>query len=266
MPLGSLVSGFIGAGGAAEAGNAAGNAGWTTFQNGLNAAGSAKAIESPYLMGGYAGTNALLQALGIGQLGGINEDGGVNSTAYGQTSLDKSVSPSEAGANGLANFRASPGYQFRLGEGINALDRSASAKGMNLSGEQARAISDYGQNTASSEWNNYINQLAGLAGIGQNAAASTNNAATSAYNNGNDSLMKGLMGQAADYSNSANALASGIGNAINSLGSLATFGLGGGFGGIGGGQVGGYTLASAPPGGYGGYPGYAQTLPGFGGQ
>ena len=263
MPLGSLVSGLIGAGGAAAAGNAAGQAGWTAQQNGLNAAGSAKAIESPYLTGGYAGTNALLSALGLGHLNPMNTDGGVNSTAYGETSLNTSDVAGDR-ANALANFQASPGYDFRLQQGVNALDRSAASKGMLLSGAQGKAVTDYGQNTASQEWGNYINQLMGLSGQGASAAGATNKAATDAYNNGNNNLMTGLMGQASSYSNAANALANGITGATNSLGSLASFGLSGGFGGLGGGgQAGGYTLGSAPAGGYGGYAGYANSLPGF---
>lgn len=262
MPIGGLVQGLIGAGGASAAGNAAGNAGWTAYNNAITQKTSNEAIGAPYTMGGWAGQNALLQALGLGHLTPMNMELGTES--YGNTRLDQSNQAQDRAA-GLANFQASPGYNFRLQQGVNALDRSAASRGMLLSGAQNKAISDYGQNTASQEWGNYINQLAGLAGQGASTAGQEMGANTSAINAGNNALMTGLMGQASSYSNSANALANGIGSTINSLGSLASFGLGGGFGGLGGGQVGGYSTLSpsATMNAYASMPS-SWTMPGFG--
>lgn len=47
-----------------------------------------------------------------------------------------------------------PSYQFRLNQGINALDKSAASKGMLLSGAQQKAINNYAQDTASQEYSN----------------------------------------------------------------------------------------------------------------
>lgn len=74
-----------------------------------------------------------------------------------------------------------PGYGFRLKEGINALDRSAAARGSLRGGNQMRGITEFGQNLASQEYGNaynrYIgeqatrrNALAGLVGQGQTTA------------------------------------------------------------------------------------------------
>jgi hypothetical protein len=92
-----------------------------------------------------------------------------------------------------ANFKftADPGYQFRLQEGVNALDASASARGRLRSGAQDRAVTRYGQNMASDEfsraWNRNLatkttnfNQLASLANVGQ-IANSANQAAGSQF-------------------------------------------------------------------------------------
>ena len=39
------------------------------------------------------------------------------------------------------NFQTSPGYQFQLSEGINALDRSAASRGRLVSGAHDKAVS-----------------------------------------------------------------------------------------------------------------------------
>lgn len=95
----------------------------------------------------------------------------------------------EAGVNALArmqgmteqgftmgDFQADPGYQFRMEEGVKALDRSASSKGMLLSGAQLKGLTRYGQGMGAQEygaaygrWGDAYNRLAGLAGVGQTA-------------------------------------------------------------------------------------------------
>lgn len=58
------------------------------------------------------------------------------------------------------DLKADPSYQFRLNEGINALDKSASAKGMLLSGAQQKAVQNYGQDLASQQYQQaYANAL-----------------------------------------------------------------------------------------------------------
>lgn len=47
-----------------------------------------------------------------------------------------------------------PGYQFRVSEGMKALERSAAAKGTLISGGQFKAAQQYGQNLASQEYQN----------------------------------------------------------------------------------------------------------------
>lgn len=82
----------------------------------------------------------------------------------------------EAGKVGLSrlldpatNFTTSPGYDFRLREGMRLIDNNASARGMVGSGSRLRALMDYGQGKASEEYGNWWNQNSGLAGIGQTA-------------------------------------------------------------------------------------------------
>lgn len=56
------------------------------------------------------------------------------------------------------NFQADPSYQFRLGEGMKALQRSAAARGTLLTGGTARALENYGQGAASQEYQNAYNR------------------------------------------------------------------------------------------------------------
>ena len=60
-----------------------------------------------------------------------------------------------------------PGYQFRLQQGLNAVNSSASARGNANSGATMKALTQYGQNFASNEYQNAYNRLANLAGLGQ---------------------------------------------------------------------------------------------------
>jgi hypothetical protein len=55
---------------------------------------------------------------------------------------------------GMAQFQADPGYNFRMAEGIKALERSAAARGLLQSGGTLKGIQQYGQNLASSEYEN----------------------------------------------------------------------------------------------------------------
>lgn len=75
-----------------------------------------------------------------------------------------------------------PGYQFRMDQGVEALDKSAAARGRLLSGAQQKGVTDYAQNMASQEYANAYareanqkarkyNMLSSLSGQGQSSAA-----------------------------------------------------------------------------------------------
>ncbi len=82
----------------------------------------------------------------------------------------------ERSANALNSFQTSPGFDFRLQGGVDALDRSASARGKRQSGPQLKALESFGQDFASNEFNNYLSSLFGVAGSGQEAVTSGVNA------------------------------------------------------------------------------------------
>lgn len=131
---------------------------------------------------------------------------------------------------GMSDFEADPGYQFRMSEGIKALDRSASARGKLFSGEQGKALTRFAQGTASDEYtnaynrfnqnqSNIYNRLAGLSGTGQTAGAQVASLGANATSNMNDLLTGAASANAAGNVGAANAWSSGlggVGNAVNS--------------------------------------------------
>jgi len=116
------------------------------------AQGRALKYQKPYEAGGRTGFNAL-----TGLLTGQQADAKGNLTTLNEQDR--------------ANlFQKSPGYQFRLESAQNALQASQAARGGLFSGGAMKEMNKYTQGIASDEYGNYINQLSGLAGMGQNAA------------------------------------------------------------------------------------------------
>lgn len=68
------------------------------------------------------------------------------------------------------NFRNTPGYDFVRNQGIKALDASAARKGSLVSGNQYKALTDYGSDLADTTFQQYVNNLKGQADQGISAA------------------------------------------------------------------------------------------------
>lgn len=142
-----------------------------------------------------------------------------NSQAAVQAPAQTGMPTSTPGTPNLNAFTASPGYEFRRSEGLRGLENSAAARGGAFSGNALRALTEFNSGLASQEFGNYVNQLAGIAGVGQTA---TNQ--VSAYGQ-NAANMQGQNALAA-----GNARASGIenqgniyGQAINGLAGIAGY-------------------------------------------
>lgn len=160
------------------------------------------------------------------------------------------LSGQDASNNFLKNFRAGPGYQFQMGQGVKALDRSASARGGLYSGAAAKSLTTYGQGLANQEFGGNLDRLQGLVSGGQNAATNIGNILSSfAGQRSNailgtgqaragvrsgglqailDALYQGGAAQAGGVINSANAKSAGWGNLLGLLGGIGKFALSGG--------------------------------------
>lgn len=106
-------------------------------------------------------------------------------------------------------FEATPGYQFRLDEGQKALERNASARGVRLSAEQMKDAMRYGEGLAASEYGDYYNRLAALAGTGQTAVNSGNAAGANAANQIQSATMTGAANRGNAYMAGGDAQAAG---------------------------------------------------------
>lgn len=131
---------------------------------------------------------------------------------------------------GMEQFQADPGYQFRMAEGMKALERSAAARGLLQSGGTLKGAQEYGQNLASAEYQNafgrYLTQREArldpyryLTGMGQAAAAGqAANIGSSGAALADIAMQRGNV-QAAGTMGTINALAGGIGQVGQAVGS-----------------------------------------------
>jgi hypothetical protein len=174
-------------------------------------------LQQPAIDAGNTARNRLMQLLGLSTGGD------------GNGSLMKDFS--------AADFTADPGYQFRLDQGQQALERNAAARGGLLSGAALKDANNYAQGQASQEWQaaydrfksnqaSKANPLLSLAGSGQVASGALSSAATGAANSGTAALGEygstvgnNLAGagnaRASGYVGTANAISNGLGQAYN---------------------------------------------------
>lgn len=131
----------------------------------------------------------------------------------------------DAQREAMANFQQDPGYQAQFNSGINALDRSATARGGLYSGAAMKGVNEFGQQFQRQAFNDRINALGGYAGQGQQAAgAAAGLASNTGSQLGNMAFGFGQQ-QAANRINYANGMANaaniGPQNALNLAGSVA---------------------------------------------
>lgn len=140
--------------------------------------------------------------------------------------LNKLITASDYTPFGMDQFQADPGYAFRLAEGQKAVERSASARGMQLSGSTLKGLTNYAQGAASQEYQNafnryqaersaLLNPLQTLAGIGQSATSQVGAAGQNYANTASDLTTSGAAARASGYVGGANAINQAIGGASN---------------------------------------------------
>lgn len=172
-------------------------------------------LQKPFRESGLRGLEDYLALLGIVSPG----RGNVNDPNFGQY------------ANGFTNKdflqNKDPGYAFRLGEGLKAVDRQAAARGGLISGAALKASDRYAQDYASGEytnaynryWNsrtNRLNELGTLFGAGQQATNQVQNAASQMGQAVGNAYSDIGNSRASSYAGQANAW----GNAVNQLGNI----------------------------------------------
>lgn len=174
----------------------------------------------------------------------------------GQVALNKLIPlATEYTPFGMQQFQQDPGYAFRLSEGQKALERSAAARGGLLGGATGKALTRYGQEMGSQEYQNAFNRyqaerqarlnpLQSLAGVGQTTSQQLGAAGQQMASNVGEAIGAGAQARASGYMGAAGALGGGLNQYLNysqnqAQNALLQQALGrGGYGGYGGGGMG----------------------------
>ena len=170
------------------------------------------ARQKPFYEAGITAQNRLMDVLGLSG----------NTTAQGYGSAMRPF--------GMSDFEADPGYNFRMSEGLKALDQQAAARGGLISGNALRGAQQYGQDLGSQEYQNAYNRyrtnradvltpLQSILGQGQTTASELGRTgANYATNAGSDMIAAGNA-RASGYVNSADAWSKALGGTANTINS-----------------------------------------------
>jgi hypothetical protein len=165
-----------------------------------------RADQTPWRTAGSAAIDKMAAVYGLNGMTAKNPDG----------------TPAQYGG-----FFASPDYQFRKDESIKAANAGLASRGLLNSGAAVRAKTALAGNLASSEFGDWWNRLAGVAGVGQTATQATSNAGQNAANNISAAYQNAGNARASAYMNTGAA----INNGLQNMAGLYAFNAGGGFGG-----------------------------------
>jgi len=144
----------------------------------------------------------------------------------GVGALNKLTAAADYKPFGMDQFKADPGYAFRLSEGQKALERSAAARGGLISGAALKAATRYGEDMGSQEYTNAFNRyqteraatlnpLQSLAGVGMTTANTLGSAGQSYGAGAGEAYQNAANARASGYVGGANALTSGLGSYLN---------------------------------------------------
>jgi hypothetical protein len=144
----------------------------------------------------------------------------------GVNALPELVAASKYTPFGMDQFKADPGYAFRLSEGQKQLERTAAARGGLLSGGALKAATRYGQDMGSQEFTNAFNRyqvenqaklnpLQSLTGMGQTTAQQLGTAGQNMATNVGNQITNSAAARASGYVGQANALTGGLNTYLN---------------------------------------------------
>jgi hypothetical protein len=144
----------------------------------------------------------------------------------GVNALPELVAASKYTPFGMDQFKADPGYAFRLSEGQKAVERSAAARGGLLSGGTGKALQRFGQDYGSQEYTNAFNRyqaerqarlgpLQSLTGMGQTTAQQLSTAGQNTATNVGNDITNTAAARASGYVGGANAMTGGLNTYLN---------------------------------------------------
>lgn len=167
------------------------------------------------MLGGLKSSPLNANRANVGQAGnGLTSDG----VQQGFTANQGMTPTGQPTGNGLtapdySAFYKSPDYNFRMKEGLSAVQNSAAADGGLYSGNALRGIEDYGQGVAAGGFNDWFKNQLALAGIGTGATSQAGQGAIAMGANVGNLLIdqgnaraSGIAGQSASWANLINQL------------------------------------------------------------
>lgn len=182
--------------------------------------------EQPYINLGGSAITPLLSAMGYNV--SVGPDGKYQLSVNPNSPLQQTFR-----APTLQEVQQTPGYEFTLQQGEQAINNSAAAKGGLLSGATLKDLLSYGQGLASTTYqqnfnndltafntnantaNNNVNRLSGLVTLGQNAATTVGNQGLQTAANAGNLTTSAANATAAGQVGAANAISGGLSNAAN---------------------------------------------------
>lgn len=187
---------------------------------------SGKFFTSRTLPAIATGIGGILGARSAGRAADANTDAANRAAGLSERQFDitrADLAPfREQGVNALNQFAAdnlgpleeTPEFRFALEQGVNALDRSAAARGKLLSGQQVKAVQRFGTGLGNQFAGQQQNRLAALAGIGQTATANTGQFGANASSNIGNALLAGGDARASGFVGQSNAINDSINNLL----------------------------------------------------
>lgn len=208
VPTALMIGGATSAGGGILSGIMGSNASKSAASAETAAANEAIALEranlatttsnlQPYMTAGTNALSSIQQMLGIGTGAG--------------------------GANGNPNYNAftsSPGYQFMLNQGNQNIQNSATAGG-GMTGNTLKAMQQFGQQSAGTSFQQFLQNLSSVAGSGQNAASTVGQIGANVTGNMGAQTIGAGNANAAGTVGSSNALSGAVNSGLGAVSSTA---------------------------------------------
>lgn len=120
-------------------------------------------------------------------------------------------------AGELQQLQATPGYQFALTQGLQATQNGYAAQGLGQSGAALKGAANYSEGLAESTYSNVFNNFLNTAQLGQSSVGQLASAAGQFQGAENQLAGTSAAAQAAGTVGSANAITSGITNALGGI-------------------------------------------------
>lgn len=190
----------------------------------------------PFIQGGASAIPQLQSYLNSPN-NGFSQASALNNTSDPNSALSKLLGLTTPGSNQTALLSQTPGFQFASDWGTKAADNSLAARGLaGPGGSLAKAVSDYNQGLASTQWGNIVGALQGavnsgtannlnvfqagaaplqgLINTGANAAGGLASNATST----GQGIASSITGIGNAQAGASTSIANSFGNAVNGIG------------------------------------------------